>query len=576
MRKELVVSLGQKSSPGRKEINQDFHGAWIPEQPELGTKGIAIAIADGISTSNVSDHASEIAVTSFLQDYYCTSDSWTVKNAAYKVIKAVNSWLYARTLSGSSRIDREKGYVCTFSALILKSATAYIFHIGDARVYHLRKHALEQLTRDHRIHTTGNTSYLSRALGIEQSIELDYREQHVEEGDIFILATDGIHEFVSDAFITETILSHQDELDEAARIILESAFEAGSEDNLTIQLLHVSQIPDRNLDEVCQQMDDLELPPALYPRTVMDDYDIIRQLNSSSRSHVWFARDRISGKQVVLKVPSNEYRNDQSYLEKFLLEEWITRRVSNPHIVSSFGKGRPRKYLYLANEYIKGQTLDQWLKDNPAPSLEQVRDIVNQIATGVQALHRQEILHQDVRPHNIMIDENGFVTLIDLGSCRVGGLAELDSRIQWQQIQGTALYTAPEYYIGEPASSRSDIYSLGIITYQMITGSFPYGAEVARANARSELNRISYKSVLDKKPDIPLWIDEAIKKATSLEAHNRYDEIAEFIYELRHPNKQYLTKTRPPLIERNPLMFWQLLSCLLALACLLLLAHDLA
>ncbi len=576
MRKELVVSLGQKSSPGRKEINQDFHGAWIPEQPELGTKGIAIAIADGISTSNVSDHASEIAVTSFLQDYYCTSDSWTVKNAAYKVIKAVNSWLYARTLSGSSRIDREKGYVCTFSALILKSATAYIFHIGDARVYHLRKHALEQLTRDHRIHTTGNTSYLSRALGIEQSIELDYREQHVEEGDIFILATDGIHEFVSDAFITETILSHQDELDEAARIILESAFEAGSEDNLTIQLLHVSQIPDRNLDEVCQQMDDLELPPALYPRTVMDDYDIIRQLNSSSRSHVWFARDRISGKQVVLKVPSNEYRNDQSYLEKFLLEEWITRRVSNPHIVSSFGKGRPRKYLYLANEYIKGQTLDQWLKDNPAPSLEQVRDIVNQIATGVQALHRQEILHQDVRPHNIMIDENGFVTLIDLGSCRVGGLAELDSRIQWQQIQGTALYTAPEYYIGEPASSRSDIYSLGIITYQMITGSFPYGAEVARANARSELNRISYKSVLDKKPDIPLWIDEAIKKATSLEAHNRYDEIAEFIYELRHPNKQYLTKTRPPLIERNPVMFWQLLSCLLALACLLLLAHELA
>ncbi len=576
MRKELVVSVGQKSSPGRKEINQDFHGAWIPEQPELGTKGIAIAIADGISTSNVSDHASEIAVTSFLQDYYCTSDSWTVKNAAYKVIKAVNSWLYARTLSGSSRIDREKGYVCTFSALILKSATAYIFHIGDARVYHLRKHALEQLTRDHRIHTTGNTSYLSRALGIEQSIELDYREQHVEEGDIFILATDGIHEFVSDAFITETILSHQDELDEAARIILESAFEAGSEDNLTIQLLHVSQIPDRNLNEVCQQMDDLELPPALSPRTVMDDYDIIRQLNSSSRSHVWFARDRISGKQVVLKVPSNEYRNDQSYLEKFLLEEWITRRVSNPHIVSSFGKGRPRKYLYLANEYIKGQTLDQWLKDNPAPSLEQVRDIVNQIATGVQALHRQEILHQDVRPHNIMIDENGFVTLIDLGSCRVGGLAELDSRIQWQQIQGTALYTAPEYYIGEPASSRSDIYSLGIITYQMITGSFPYGAEVARANARSELNRISYKSVLDKKPDIPLWIDEAIKKATSLEARNRYDEIAEFIYELRHPNKQYLTKTRPPLIERNPVMFWQLLSCLLALACLLLLAHDLA
>src|SRR6476646_2678002 len=99
MRRDLAISIGQHSDPGRKETNQDFHGALIPEQPALGLKGIAIALADGISTSSVSRIASESAIKGFLTDYYCTSDSWSVKSSAQRVIAATNAWLHSQTRS---------------------------------------------------------------------------------------------------------------------------------------------------------------------------------------------------------------------------------------------------------------------------------------------------------------------------------------------------------------------------------------------------------------------------------------------------------------------------------------------
>ena len=138
MTNTLTLSTGQYSDKGRKEINQDFHGLCIPDAPQLQTKGVAIALADGISSSDVSHIASAAAIRSFLDDYYCTSEAWTVKTAAQRVLEATNSWLYAQSRQSEHRYDRDRGYVCTLSALIIKSATAHIFHIGDSRIYRLR------------------------------------------------------------------------------------------------------------------------------------------------------------------------------------------------------------------------------------------------------------------------------------------------------------------------------------------------------------------------------------------------------------------------------------------------------
>src|SRR5437762_3102925 len=143
---ELQISIGQHSDKGRKQTNQDFHGALTPGEPLLSLKGIAIVLADGISSSNVSHIASESAVKSFLTDYYCTSEAWSVKTSAQRVIAATNSWLHAQTRRSQHAYDKDKGYVCTLSAMVIKATTAHIFHVGESRIYRVVGNGLEQLT----------------------------------------------------------------------------------------------------------------------------------------------------------------------------------------------------------------------------------------------------------------------------------------------------------------------------------------------------------------------------------------------------------------------------------------------
>ncbi|MFZ2168122.1 MAG: bifunctional protein-serine/threonine kinase/phosphatase, partial [Methylococcaceae bacterium] len=112
---QVRISVGQYSDKGRKETNQDFYGVYIPKEPQLSSKGIAIALADGISSSDVSHIASQAAVTGFLEDYFCTSDAWSVKKSAQRVLLATNSWLHSQTRQSPYRYDRDRGYVCTLS-----------------------------------------------------------------------------------------------------------------------------------------------------------------------------------------------------------------------------------------------------------------------------------------------------------------------------------------------------------------------------------------------------------------------------------------------------------------------------
>jgi serine/threonine protein phosphatase PrpC len=561
----LRLSIGQHSDKGRKESNQDFHGLCIPQEPQLSAKGVAVALADGISSSDVGNVASESAVGSFLEDYYCTSDAWSVKTSALRVLSATNSWLYSQTQQGQGRYDKDRGYVCTFSALILKSTTAHVFHVGDGRVYLLRDDKLEQLTNDHRVFVSRDKSYLSRALGINSQLDIDYRTLPIEQGDTFILVTDGVYEHVEPSVILDAVRSHGDDLEAAARTVVDAALCQGSPDNLTIQLLRVDGLPAQEIGEIQRQLSALPLPPLLHPRMTFDGYTIVREVHASNRSHIYLAVDATTGARVIVKTPSIDLGGDPAYLESFLMEEWIARRIDSVHVLKAPPQTRARNYLYVVTEFIEGRTLAQWLIDHPAPDLETVRGIVEQIAKGLQAFHRLEMLHQDLRPDNIMIDGVGTVKLIDFGSTRVAGIAEAANRNERSQMAGTLQYAAPEYFLWEDGSTRSDLYSMGVIAYQMLTGRFPYGTGVAKCRTRAEQNKLKYASAIASGRQIPVWIDGALKKAVHLNPEKRYGEISEFIYDLRHPNRAYQTTRQPPLIERNPLMFWKSLSLLLAL-----------
>lgn len=564
----LEVSLGQHSDKGRKETNQDFHGACVPAEPQRSAKGIAMAVADGISSSAVSHHASQSAVGVFLEDYYCTSPAWTVKKSALRVLAAVNSWLNSQTRQGPEPYEKDLGYVCTFSALVLKSTTAHLFHAGDARIHRLRDGTLEQLTTDHRLWVSQSQSYLSRALGIHANLEIDYQFTRLEQGDVFVITTDGVHEHVQARFVIDTVRTHAADLDAAARALVAEALAHGSQDNLTAVIARIDQLPERDASEVLREQTELPFPPALAPRMEIDGYRIQRELHVSSRSHVFLAADAETGAAVVIKTPASDLRTQPALLERFLMEDWVAQRISNPHVVRAAGLGRKRNSLYTVSEFIDGQTLHQWMIDNPRPSIETVRGIVEQIADGLLAFHRLEMLHQDLRPQNVMIDRTGTVKIIDFGSTRVAGIAEIASPLDHGELLGTVQYMAPEYFLGEGGSAGSDLYSLAAIAYQMLSGRLPYGGTVSQARTRAAQRKLRYRTVLADDREIPAWIDGVLRRALHPDPARRYEELSEFVYDLRHPNARYLSRGYVPLLERNPVAFWRGLALILGVALL--------
>lgn len=228
---------------------------------------------------------------------------------------------------------------------------------------------------------------------------------------------------------------------------------------------------------------------------------------------------------------------------------------------------RPRHHLYTVSEYIAGQTLAQWMMAHPRPALELAIDLIEQIARGLQALHRLDIVHQDLRPENILISDAGVAKIIDLGSTATPGIsADAHHLTGPSPMLGTAQYAAPEYFLGEAGSSRSDIYSLAAMLYHMLSGRLPYGPDVARARSRAAQMRLQYVSVLDAEREIPAWVDSVLSRALHPDPALRTAELSEFTYALRHPAQASAQGTRLPLLERNPVAFWKGLSFILGLA----------
>ncbi len=562
MSKSLAITLGQSSTAGVKDDNEDFLGSHTPSDKtgdavQLESKGITVAIADGMSGSDGGKEASQVSVRQFIDDYYGTPESWTVKQAATKILTALNTWLYSQ---GQEKYGTAKGMVTTFSAMIVKSQTAHLFHVGDSRIYRLRGTDFVQLTRDHRVWISNDRDYLSRAIGIDPHLEIDYRATATETGDLYLFTTDGVHDFVSDKELHEIIKSETDP-QKATDKIIEAAKANNSDDNITAQLVRIDAIPEPDKTEFYEQLTQLPFPPDLKAGNILDGYKILRELNASSRSQVYLAEDTLSEKikgkfrKVVIKTPSVNYEDDPSYIDLFLHEEWVAKRLSSPHLIKVCGIDRKRSFLYTVVEYVQGQSLKQWMSDNPKPTLTQVRGTIDQIARGLRAMHRLEMIHQDLKPDNILLDQDNTLKIIDFGSTKIAGLAEIKSVVEHNQIVGTANYSAPEYFKGESGTNRSDIYSLGVIAYEMLTGKLPYG-EITPERAAKK--KFQYTSARQYNPLVPDWMDACLQKAVHPNPEKRYSLLSEFVSDFRKPNQALLDRNaKQPLMERNPLGFWR-------------------
>ncbi len=562
MHSQLKISLGQSSDKGIKERNEDFYGAYIPEDSTLDNKGIACAIADGMGSCANAQEASEHCVKSFLNDYFSTPETWSVKSSGAKVLTAINNWL----LSNGNK-DHANGMVTTFSAIVFKSTTAHIFHIGDSRIYRCRQNNnscdLELLTSDHRVWISNEKNYLSRAMGIDSHLDIDYKTLAIEQGDVFLMTTDGIHDYLSDQQLKEHLKSNADIEVKADRIVMQ-ALEAKSHDNVTCQIIKIEKLPSQDANEIYNELTRLPFPPHLGPGMSMDGYEILEEVHASTTSQLYKVRDKESGELFMMKTPSVNYSDDPAYIERFYMEEWAGKRIQSDAVLKIIEQTRHRNFLYFIMEYIDGITLKQWSEQNPSPDFEQVINITNKIIKGLRVFHRLEMLHRDLKPENIMITTHGVVKIIDFGSVKIAGIQEISTPVERIELLGTKNYTAPEYLLGMQGNNRSDIYSLGVLVYNLLTGQLPYGDKMSRELNWRTLSKIKYESSIKHNPMIPLWMDGAIHKAVKKDQRLRYDTFSEFIYDLTHPNPSFM-KYSAPLLESNPTLFWKLTSGILLL-----------
>ena len=533
--KQLQVKIQSHSVAGIKDENQDACACYVPQDYLLERKGVVSVIADGVSSCERAKKASNDCVQGFLTDYYATPDSWGTEHCATKVITALNSSLYSQSMG----IDEVSSMLSTMSALIIKSNTAYLFHIGDSRIYRYRDGVLKQLTKDHVTNVNQKETYLSRAIGFDSNVQIDFQALDLKLGDQFLMTTDGVHGYLDHTEMATSIGQKT-----AVEDLVEMAITKGSQDNASAIICTVNQLPEKHLNEAFDELTQRPIPPDLENGMKINGFEIESLIHASNRTQIYRARDINTNQLVALKTPSINFEDDAQYLKHFVYEEWVGLRIHCPNVVQIHNGGGQSKFLAYAMEYVEGQTLRQWMNNNPQPSIDAVVKIVKQIVQGLRGFHRQEMLHCDLKPENIMIDQFGQIKLIDFGSARIAGIAELATPISVVGNQGTQGYTAPEVILEHRVSRLSDQFSLGVIVYEMFSSKLPYQEKLDKSLTIKKLLKLSYGSVLQHNPHVPIWIDGAIHKACNLEESNRYEVLSEFLFDLEQPNSQFLLVTR--------------------------------
>ncbi|ALR18069.1 bifunctional protein-serine/threonine kinase/phosphatase [Vibrio natriegens] len=551
---------------GKRDENQD---AFIVKYPttrdELIHKGVVACIADGVSCSNQAQQASQTATTQFVTDYYATPSSWSIKRSAIELLTSLNSWLYSQ---GKDQLYHN-GMVTTFSAIVIKSNTGYIFHVGDSRVYLYRDDTLTLLTRDHQRTNFGHQSYLTRALGMDEKVEIDFLTLALKENDTIVLTTDGVHETLTHEEIKQQI-SSADSSEALSQALCNNALFKGSTDNVSCTVLNVKELPSFNLTEYQTALLANNIPPALHQGQSLDHFEILDTLYEGPRSHVYLAFDRQKGGNVIIKAPSLNYSDDPETLKRFANEQWFSTQLDSRRVMKMYPRPVHSKFIYQVCEYIEGITLRQWMHDHPNPPLDSVREILDGIVKAVRVFQRADMVHRDLKPENIMITPNREVKIIDFGTVEAKGLREIQQEEATSFPLGSVNYTAPEYINTGEASTLSDLFSIGIIGYEMLTAHLPYKEHSQQTLQQARHVRWDYHSIKEYREDIPLWVDLAFKKATAEIPTNRYQALGDFIADLFTPNTQLLNGVdNKPLLKRNPILFWKSLALLACTAAVL-------
>ncbi|MGA9225367.1 MAG: Stk1 family PASTA domain-containing Ser/Thr kinase, partial [Mesobacillus sp.] len=258
-------------------------------------------------------------------------------------------------------------------------------------------------------------------------------------------------------------------------------------------------------------------------------YKILDMIGGGGMANVYLAHDMILDRDVAVKMLRLDFANDEEFIRRFHREAQSATSLAHPNIVSIYDVGEEDGLYYIVMEYVDGQTLKQYIQQHAPVPVQDALDIMKQLTSAISHAHNNHIVHRDIKPHNILVDSNGTVKITDFG---IAMALSATSITQTNSVLGSVHYLSPEQARGGMANKKSDIYSIGIVMFELLTGRLPFSGESAVSIALKHLQSET-PSLKRWNPQIPQSVENIVLKATAKDPFHRYDNVDEMEDDLR-------------------------------------------
>jgi len=534
--------------------NEDCLGFWdSADENEQATRGAIAIVADGLGGHGNGEVASQLAVETAIRIFCEAAPATTDNQLLSRIFKAANLAVYDAGMHGGGTTRM----ATTLTVSLFRRKEIAVGHVGDSRSYLIRQHQISQLTSDHtyaamqlkmsliskaEAAASEMRNMLTRSIGHDPTVQVDYSRHVLRSGDLIVQCTDGLHGSVAEHEILDAVNRMRPSA--ACEHLTQLAEKRGSQDNISVQIVRVENVPRVGYYRGAVAYLATPAVPAsadVQAGQVLDErFEILDVINRSAMSSVFKATDLTTGRHVALKVPLPNLEGDPGAFSRFQREEEIGRSLDHPSVlkilpVDDKEKSRP----YIAMELLEGQTLEQRMQQTRAFPEDEALRIVSHVCDALGYLHEHEIVHRDLKPQNIMLCNDGSLRIMDFGIAKAGASKRLTFG-GFSPTMGTPDYMAPEQVKGQRGDERTDLYSLGAILYEMLTGHVPFEAPNAFAvmNARLVGDPPAPRSY---NPALRPQVEEIILHAMAREPANRYESAKAMKADLDHPDDVVVT-----------------------------------
>ncbi|MCW5663452.1 MAG: bifunctional protein-serine/threonine kinase/phosphatase [Piscinibacter sp.] len=543
------IEVGHASRNGPRETNEDFAGA-TRSAPGDAVPGLIAAIADGVSSGGRGREAAQTSVMGLLADFFATPATWETSVALDRLIGAQNAWLVAQNRQRGGRGGELA--LTTLSALVLQGQRWTLAHVGDTRIWRVAGGEIQQLTLDHAFSQPDLRNRLTRAVGLDELLHVDSLHGELQLGDCFVLSSDGVHGVLKPRQIGT--LAGQGSAAQAAEAIVEAALAAGTRDNASALVVRVRGLDAARLEDEAARLRHLAPLPPLRVGDAVDGYTITALVADTGVHRLYQARDARTQQLVALKTLHESRAVDAEERAMLAHETWLSQRVTERD-ARGFVRSHPvheASALYTVFDWHGGQTLEQILSRQPRGAPAEVVAAAMAMARALGRLHRQGVIHRDIKPGNLHRGDDGQWRVLDLGVA----LSGREGVAQRELHAGTPSYINPEQWAGEPADAGSDLFALGVTLYRWLAGRLPYGEIEPYQGARYRRDPVPLSRI---RPDVPIWLDHLVLRAIAIDPKQRFETAEEMLLALeRGAARPVSAPAATPLAARDPTALWKI------------------